>query len=58
MILAARIHALFYADDHVARNQRVGFLLHREVAALGDARAVNPLGAAADAALHPRGLRW
>jgi hypothetical protein len=45
--VAARIHAFFYADDHVAGDKRVGFILHGEVAALGNAGAVNPLGAAA-----------
>src|SRR5277367_62145 len=35
--LAARIDALFYADDHVAGDERVGFVLDCQVAALGNA---------------------
>ena len=33
--VAARIHALLYADDHVSRDERVGLFLDGEVAALG-----------------------
>ena len=46
--VAARVHALFHADDHVAGNERLGLFLNGEIAALLHARAVDPLRAAAD----------
>src|ERR1700734_4024784 len=46
--VAPRIHALLYADNHIARDERIGLVLHGQVAAFGHARAVNPLRAAAE----------
>ena len=40
---AARVHTLLYADDHVPRYQRIGFVLNGKISALGNSRAVDPL---------------
>ena len=45
---SGRVDALLDADDHGPRDERCRFALHGEVAALGQAGPVGPLGAAAD----------